>query len=110
VLLSPSQTAASAVSEAPNLTVFPYTPHKILNHTYTYMSELNKATGKKVGHPENFPDWGLVLLTDKATYHTPSLQHAVSIDHLCLDDGVAAIERGLALFIPPMATAAFAAL
>lgn len=39
-----------------------------------------------------------------------SLKHTVSIDHLRLDDGVAAIERGLAVFIPSMAAAAFAAL
>lgn len=32
------------------------------------------------------------------------------MDHLRLDDGVAAIERGLALLVPPMAAAAFAAL
>lgn len=42
--------------------------------------------------------------------HTHSLKHTLSIDHLRLDDGVAAIERGLAVLIPPMAAAAFAAL
>lgn len=46
--------------------------------------------------------------------HTPSHAHTykltVSVDYLRLDDGVAAIERGLAVLIPPMAAAAFAAL
>lgn len=43
-----------------------------------------------------------------ADIHT--LPQTPSIDHLRLDDGMAAIERGLSVFIPPMAAAAFAAL
>lgn len=47
----------------------------------------------------------LKTLPDPETTHT----HA-PIDHLRLDDGVAAIEGRLAVFIPPVAAAAFAAL
>lgn len=62
-----------------------------------------------MGRPQNSPDRGanLVPLRDGATWQT---RRPVSIDHLRLDDGVAAIERRLAVFIPPMAAAAFAAL
>lgn len=67
-----------------------------------------------MGRPQTSPDQGanLVPLRDGAA--RPTLTHSPkstdSIDHLRLDDGMAAIERGLAVFIPPMAAAAFAAL
>lgn len=52
-------------------------------------------------HPQTPPDYGADPLQNEST---------VCVNHLRLDDGVAAIERGFALFISPMATAAFAAL
>ena len=58
-----------------------------------------------MGHPENSLFNFLIFFQLRQ-----KLRHTVCIAYLRLDDGMAAIERGLAVFIPPMAAAAFAAL
>lgn len=52
----------------------------------------------------------LKTLNRKSTQFLSKTHTCFLSDHLRLDDGMAAIERGLAVFIPPMTAAAFAAL
>lgn len=56
-----------------------------------------------MGHPQE------TTIREPAHFPTPTLSLSNS-DHLRRDDGMAAIERGLAVLIPPVAAAAFAAL